>query len=239
MKKSIYDKYLSGRFGLINVHSKEALESSLGYYGRTYGDVRPADKNVRILDIGCGMGYFLYYLSNKGYHNFIGIDISEEQIRFCRENITEKVKCCDIFDCLRENGDFDVIVMNDVLEYFQKKEILHLLELTYEKLNKSGLLLIKVPNAANPFNVGNFYNDFTHETQFTKESLFQVLSTTGFNKIRIFAPKSNRSGIRGIIGTLSENFVYNFIKLLYLLQRTHNVQSVILTSNIVAIAGKI
>jgi len=237
--KRIYNKYLSSRFALVNVHSKQALESSLRYYERIYGNVLPTDKNVRILDVGCGMGYFLYYLRKKGYLNFIGIDISEEQINFCRENITEKVKCCDVFDFLRENVNFDVIVMNDVLEHFQKKEIVHLLELTYEKLNKPGLLLIKVPNALNPFNMVNFYNDFTHETLFTKESLFQVLSSTGFDKIRIFAPKSNRSGIKGIIGTLSENFVYSFIRLIYLLQRHHNVQSVILTPNIVAIARKI
>jgi 2-polyprenyl-3-methyl-5-hydroxy-6-metoxy-1,4-benzoquinol methylase len=229
--EKIYDKYLSSRFGLVNEYSKQALESWYRMYDRIYGDVLPIDKNVRILDVGCGIGDFLYYLEKKGYNNFIGIDISEEQIKFCKENITENVECCDVFYFLEKNSNFDVIVMNDVLEHFKKKEILDLLELTYKKLNKHGILVIKVPNAANPFNIGNFYNDFTHETQFTKESLLQVLLVAGFSKIKIFDQKSNMSTVKSFIGTIVQGFIYLLIKMAYLLQRHHNVRDIILTSN--------
>lgn len=234
----LYEKYQSSRFGLVNENNKEAFESSLRMYERMYNDKLPLDKNIRILDVGCGMGHFIYYLQKKGFMNFIGIDISPEQIDFCRNNISENVECIDAFAFLEKNFNFDVIVMNDVLEHFNKNKILDLLILIYDRLNKNGILIIKVPNAANPFNISTFYTDFTHETLFTKESLNQILVVSNFKNIKVFECKSNRTTFKGIIGALLEKSIYDIIRFSYILHRHKSVTGILLTPNIMAIAGK-
>lgn len=46
----------------------------------------PNEKDTRILDLGCGMGHFLYFLKANGYNNYLGIDFCDENIKFCRDN---------------------------------------------------------------------------------------------------------------------------------------------------------
>jgi hypothetical protein len=78
--------------------------------------------------------------------------------------------------------------MNDVLEHFDKREVLQFLGLAYKKLSPHGRLILKVPNGANPILAGSSrYIDFTHELLFTEESLSQVLRISGFKNIRIYA----------------------------------------------------
>ena len=48
------------------------------------------------------MGHFLYFLKKMGYSNFIGIDISSQQVDFVREYITNNVILADGFDFLKE-----------------------------------------------------------------------------------------------------------------------------------------
>ena len=40
----------------------------------------PAGKDSAVLDIGCGMGFALWYLQRKGYTNCSGIDIDRGQV---------------------------------------------------------------------------------------------------------------------------------------------------------------
>ncbi|MCR8454597.1 MAG: class I SAM-dependent methyltransferase [Crenarchaeota archaeon] len=76
-------------------------------YKRWYGPFLPEDRDARILDIGCGMGHFLYFLKEEGYRNFLGVDISREQVNFVRKYITDKVVEADAFTFL-EGAPFSV-----------------------------------------------------------------------------------------------------------------------------------
>jgi len=44
----------------------ESCEYYLDYYDIQYGKDMPGNKNSNILEIGCGFGWFLYYLEKKG-----------------------------------------------------------------------------------------------------------------------------------------------------------------------------
>lgn len=69
----------------------------------------------------------------------------------------------------------------DIIEHFKKDEILEILKLIYDSLNKKGILIIKTPNSETIFSGRYHYWDFTHEIIFNKTSLMQILSLTGFN----------------------------------------------------------
>jgi len=161
------------------------------YYRENYFRSLPQNKKALILDIGCGMGHFLYFLKNSGYKNYIGIDLSRECIEYCLKNKLgnkRNVLFVGAQEYLQKTKKkFDLIVMNDVIEHLEKEKIVTVLSLIKLKLKTGGKLIIKVVNSANPI-TGNSsrYLDFTHTVGFTQESLAQVLRMTGFKKIKIY-----------------------------------------------------
>jgi SAM-dependent methyltransferase len=51
-----------------------------------YVDPLNLPKEARILDMGCGPGYFLDELKKRGYTNYLGITLSEGDINICANN---------------------------------------------------------------------------------------------------------------------------------------------------------
>jgi SAM-dependent methyltransferase len=166
------------------------------------------------------MGHFLYFLKKMGYSNFIGIDISPQQVDFVRKYITNNVILADGFDFLKEalrKGDyFDVIVLNDVIEHIPKVKILELLKLILNTLKPGGKVFIKTGNMGNPFNLRTRYIDFTHEIGFTEHSLYEVLYMAGFRKIRVFGAREPCGrGIKAGIMRLMNNSFQIFLRSLF------------------------
>jgi len=186
-KKQIYDKFITTHFGETHKTGTNEFGMYYKYFKKNYLDHLSMDKKSKILDIGCGMGHFLYFLKKEGYKNALGIDISKENVEFCIEN-GFNAKCSDIFYFLEENIDpFDTIVMNDIIEHFNKNEVIKILELVNQNLVVGGNVIIKTLNSSNPIlaNSGR-YIDFTHEISFTEESLSQVLKVCTFEDIKIY-----------------------------------------------------
>jgi len=75
------------------------------------GDV----KNKKILDAGCGEGYFLSVInSNKK----IGVELSEKRISQALKSYPDlKIKIADVTHLPFEDNTFDVIVCSEVLEH--------------------------------------------------------------------------------------------------------------------------
>ena len=84
-----FDDYFKSIFEDSNPLTRSQFEESCLRFENEIGRFLPENLNDKILDIGCGCGHFLYYLNNKGYTNFSGIDISAQQVKYCEENITE------------------------------------------------------------------------------------------------------------------------------------------------------
>ena len=66
------------------------------YYDKTaeeyffmYKSIMPVEKRACFLDIGCGKGFFLYYLKQHGYTNFYGIDADQSSIDFTKKEVSE------------------------------------------------------------------------------------------------------------------------------------------------------
>lgn len=69
-----------------------------------------------VLDIGCGQGFVTRDLPGR---SIIGVDVSEEAIRFANESATDRVqyRCGDLFGLksLGDQGRFDLIIITGVL----------------------------------------------------------------------------------------------------------------------------
>lgn len=147
----------------------------------------PKDRNISIIDIGCGYGQFLSALRDSGYKNLTGIDINPDAIQVCLKNNlhVELIKDLRSF-AINSKKKFDFIIMSHVLEHIEKRNIIPTLKAIREYLlNKDGVLIVIVPNAQANTNAYWAFEDFTHTTIFTSGSLCYVLKSAGFEFIEL------------------------------------------------------
>jgi 2-polyprenyl-3-methyl-5-hydroxy-6-metoxy-1,4-benzoquinol methylase len=63
----------------------------------------PPNKDIKVLDIGCGIGSLLSVLKDSGYKNCTGIDLSEEQIQVAHTNGIVEAQLGDLVPFLEKN----------------------------------------------------------------------------------------------------------------------------------------
>ena len=182
--------YLSDYFSKLgNAASKEAFEVHSRRYAFNYDSLlKDIPKDSEVLDIGCGVGQFLYYLNKSGYHNITGIDYDQDMITVAKQMVPD-ARCIsmpvkeylDNCDC-----KYALVVMNDVNEHLQREDVIPILEMIRKVIRTNGYLILKTPNMASPLGPNLRYKDFTHCLGFTESSLEQVMLAAGFESIESF-----------------------------------------------------
>lgn len=183
-RDQIYDKYAT-------VQAPDWCNTGVGVDGgaraalRRFADWLPADRNARILDLGCGAGHLLSALKEAGYNDVLGVDGSPECVSIARIKGLH-VEHADVREfCRSVDHKFDVICLFDVIEHFHKSEALDIFRLIWTRLAPHGALVVQTPNAVSPW-VGQYrYGDFTHEVVFTPECLKNVLGLCGFKGVAV------------------------------------------------------
>ena len=114
------------------------------------------NKDISILDIGCGTGGLLTFLRKNNYTKVQGIDYSDNSIRFSKlRNLNvQKVTIDDIIKVF-QGQLFDVIICNDVFYCLNKVQIINGLYSIVNLLKPDGIFL----SNNNSFNI--FYG--THD----------------------------------------------------------------------------
>tara|TARA_B100000029_G_C17586176_1_gene961183 strand:+ start:1240 stop:2112 length:873 start_codon:yes stop_codon:yes gene_type:complete len=103
-------------------------------------------KHKSILDIGAGEGYLLNFFSKRNYKCY-GVDQSLYGIKNHNPKLLKKIKfvnCNIVKDDFFSGKKFDIIFLMNVAEHVSNFNIL--LKKIYKKLNKNGILVIRVPN---------------------------------------------------------------------------------------------
>jgi cyclopropane fatty-acyl-phospholipid synthase-like methyltransferase len=218
-KNKLYEKYFESVYGKSNKLTNDEYENAGKDFERLYGKILDTEEIKKVLDVGCGTGHFLYYLKSRGIKNFIGVDISDQQIAFCKSKITEKVKKADIFNFLKDKKNkYDFILANDFLEHLKNEKVYEFLDLVYESLENNGIFTLRVPNMSNPLSVDSRYRDFTHLTGYTEKSIFQLLRTVGFQDIKISSSNCRIKSFKSSVKKAVVLLLHKFIKLLYYIQ---------------------
>ncbi len=112
------------------------------------------EKPQKVLDAGCGRGFYVNSLTNFEFIKEIhGFDINEKYLAIAKKNIDDKQKVIlqksSIYKLPYPDNYFDFIICSEVLEHLQddKKGLKELKRV----LKKSGTLVITVPNKNFPF----------------------------------------------------------------------------------------
>lgn len=147
---------------------------------------RKLKRKGRLLDIGCGMGYFLSACRNYGYH-VEGFDISDDAALYVQNELKIPVTTGSIRDVRYENGSFDIIAMWHSLEHCPDPR--EYLEKARWWLKPGGLLVVDVPNyrgtdAQKTWCSWKGWQLPYHLYHFTPETLLLLLGKYGFQTIR-------------------------------------------------------
>jgi 2-polyprenyl-3-methyl-5-hydroxy-6-metoxy-1,4-benzoquinol methylase len=97
----------------------------------------------RLLDVGCGYGFFLRLMKESGY-SVCGVDPSESACRFSNQEMDLKVTQGTLDNVSFPDNYFEIITMNNVLEHLDDPSFA--LRKAYSLLKPKGILIIVVPN---------------------------------------------------------------------------------------------
>lgn len=218
LETAIYENYYKLHFS--SAHKNVVCEylKYFPYFKKNYEKFLPENKDARVVDLACGVGHFVYFLKNAGYQNSLGVDASPECIEICKRNGLA-VEHSDLFTWLK-NNKCDAIIANDVLEHLDREQLDEFFYLAHQSLNSGGVLMIKVPNAANPITASGLrYIDYTHKTSFTELSLMAVLrvyfsKNTVFGQ-NIFVYYKNPLNYLGMFGQFLFDKLFRVLNFLY------------------------
>ncbi len=147
----------------------------------------PAERDAEILDAGCGSGEFVSFLLGLGYSRTEGVDINPDAVGRGKEAGIPNLHRDDLREWLKARpGRYRVVFARDVLEHFDKEEIVGVAGLLRGGLKEGGRLVLQTVNAQSPFALHIRYGDFTHETAFTAASLTALLVRSGFRSVACF-----------------------------------------------------
>lgn len=147
--------------------------------------------NRRILDIGCGPGFFLKRGKERSWQG-IGVEPSTQAAEYA-QSLGVKVTNCflDEFDIEENMGKFDVIHLSEVLEHVP--DPVNICKNSYNLLSDGGIICAVVPNDYNPFQKAlreklafepYWLAPPHHINYFTFDSLQTLLERVGFKVLK-------------------------------------------------------
>jgi 2-polyprenyl-3-methyl-5-hydroxy-6-metoxy-1,4-benzoquinol methylase len=169
----------------------------------------------RILDIGCGVGFFIKEAIEADYEAE-GIEFSELAAKIGRERWNLKIISGDFLSYPFKENMFDVVTLWHVFEHLYQP--IDVLKKVYKILCPGGLLVIAAPNIssiqAHLFK-GKWYHLEVprHLFHYSPQSLLSLVEKYGFKVLAIdyYSSEHNGAGILGSIMQLSppnESFIH-------------------------------
>jgi SAM-dependent methyltransferase len=235
----LYQRYVSSHCYYRDLSTEQEYARLVSFYGRNYRPLLPANKHAVILDVACGTGHFCYYLTQAGYTNVSGIDLSPEMVEVCHARGLPGVSQGDVFDYLATRpAAFDLITAHHFVEHLTKPRILDFLDAAMGVLRPGGTLALTTPNAASLFGARDAFVDFTHEVGFTPESMSQVLWATGYDNVRVLPVRPGVGSWRGVLRNLMWGLAQQFSHLALALEGRPLLQPVVTSASLIGVGQR-
>ena len=167
-------------------------------------------KGIKLLDVGCGRGHFLYLMKKKGWEIY-GTETSPISGLAAKKKVGEEsILINEDLEAIKSiDTTFDIITFWHVLEHLNKPK--KIIDLVDKKLKNGGYLIIEVPNFESVQHLINKNNWIhldcpRHVTHFTKEGLVKIFDDKKF-KIVKSSTLSFEFGFYGMLQSLLNLFV--------------------------------
>lgn len=152
--------------------------------------------NGKLLDIGCGSGFFINLARKKGYDTY-GVELNKDAVNYGKNELNLNIVNLDLESANFPSNYFDVVTCSQLLEHIAKPNEL-LLEIN-RILKKDGILMLEVPNF-NGLLVKLWKDKWSgfqpqwHIWQFKPKSLRKLLNKNQFEAIHIVCNQNIYTG---------------------------------------------
>lgn len=169
-----------------------------GYLKKTYFSyfneniLNSISKNIKVLEIGCGNGFFLEELKDNGIKNVYGVEPGSASVKKARKDIKNNIKTSVLKKGLFSKNSFDVICCFHTLDHVVDPNIL--LQNAHELLKKNGKIFF-IAHDTNGLSVRIFGEkspiyDIEHIYLFNKKNLKKIFYKNGFHDLKVFNIKN-------------------------------------------------
>lgn len=207
------DKFGEQYFESTSNYPRAILKRGIGLQSRLWlRYIRKRKKEGRLLDIGCGKGFFLER-TEKFYETY-GIDISEYAIGQARSRLhNTRLHIGDAYQLDFDNDYFDIITCFDLLEHLENPELT--IKKCYLMLREGGLFIFRVPNTDSyglRWLEGKWHGhrDPTHVSLLSNEEWSQLLGKNGFRIMDRFYDGLWDSPYFGVIPAFIQHIFFKF-----------------------------
>ncbi|MFH1622856.1 MAG: class I SAM-dependent methyltransferase [Candidatus Omnitrophota bacterium] len=194
LERALEEEHYKNRY-----HENEPItywhKQRASFFKRALKEITKFRSSGDLLDIGCGTGYFMDLARSKRW-SVKGIDLSDEAIKYAKENFSLDVTKGDFLDINFEKESFDVVTMWNVLD--QVNDPKTVLESVNNILKKGGYIFMRLSNLNFHLMLRKFTGKQTqknpgltpyvfHLYSFNKKSIRRLLDITGFLEIMVKA----------------------------------------------------
>jgi SAM-dependent methyltransferase len=165
---------------------EKGYKSFYKFYKSNYLKYLPKERDINVLVVSCGPGYFVDLLNKVGYSNVLGIDSFHEKVEYAKKkNLNCQVQ--NAFSFIDgKSHEYDVIFCEQELNHLTKEEIIQFLKICWNALKKDGILITHVLNGANPITGAEaLAQNFDHYNTFTEYTFRQVLEYSSFEDVKV------------------------------------------------------
>lgn len=123
----------------------ERLVAYEGYKTAVLDCMRDLPREARVLDVGCGAGWFLALLHRQGWRNLSGLDISPDMLGIARGLApSARFFQTPVEEFASSGGQFDVVTCLGTLHHMP--DLARVVSSLRELLTPGGLLIVHEPN---------------------------------------------------------------------------------------------
>jgi 2-polyprenyl-3-methyl-5-hydroxy-6-metoxy-1,4-benzoquinol methylase len=214
MTPIISDENLTRYYSKINSEFYSGSEENGGNINqKEYADytklIKEKIKSGKLLEVGCGKGYFLQKLQENGFECY-GVEPSPLAAGFAKNKLNLQVENAFLNESSFYNIKFDVVVMIDVVEHISNMQLF--MEQVTSVIKPGGLLFIGTGNI-DSFNAHlagpdwGYFVSWEHVSFFNVKSIRTLLSRFNFKEIDIQKTSLQHKPINN-----SVQFVKNLVK---------------------------
>jgi 2-polyprenyl-3-methyl-5-hydroxy-6-metoxy-1,4-benzoquinol methylase len=168
-----------------------------------------AGRSGRLLDMGCGLGFFVKTMTSYPAWETYGCEISSAAVRYARERLhLDNVICGRLDEADFPPGSFDVITMWDVIDHIPRPD--PVLRHCHALLKDGGVCFIRSPNirvqlprarlnkALRGMRPGVAYLQARHHAHhYSRSSLRRLLERNGFSAVSYLHLRPIQDGAGG------------------------------------------
>jgi SAM-dependent methyltransferase len=191
------------------------------YYEDNYLPLLPGDRDSAILDLGCGQGDLVRYLSQRGYTNITAIDRDKDAVAALAgvPGVIAKASEASPTSVEQRQGGWALIVAKQMIYYFDRREAPAVVAAMRDAIAPDGRLVVEVFNGALLSGRFTEAKDPGILTAYSELGLRRLLEQNGLVIESMSGARLRHSRARGLLYRLAQSLWFRIYRLLLIIER--------------------